>query len=70
MLAVGVVSDRHVGGDPGERDVRLRAAQFLQRLLREFGLSGHAGGGGEHAMGADEIAALAERFARQRMASS
>ncbi len=65
MLAVGVVPDRHVLGDPGQRDIRLGAAEFQKRSLRNILLSRHARGGGQHAMCADEVAALAQRLARQ-----
>jgi hypothetical protein len=43
----------------------LRPAQLLQRGRGDVGLSGHARGRREHAMAADEIAALADRLARQ-----
>ena len=65
MLAVGVPLDRHLACDPGERNVGLRAAKLLQRGLGDIFLSGHAGGGREHAVGADEIAALADALARK-----
>ena len=39
VLAVGVVPHRHVGGDPGERNVRLRAAAFGQGGARDVGLA-------------------------------
>jgi hypothetical protein len=48
MLAIGVALDRHVGGDPGERDIGLRAAQLLECGLGGVGLSRHGGGAGEH----------------------
>jgi hypothetical protein len=44
--------------DPGERNIGLGAAQFVQCGFGDFVLSGHAGGGGQHSVGADEIAAL------------
>ena len=44
----------------------LRAAQLLECSRGEIMLSGHAGGGGgQHTMHADEIAALPDRFVRQ-----
>jgi hypothetical protein len=65
VLALSVVPDRHIGGNPRERDVWLRAAQFPQRLFCQVHLPGHGGGGGEHAVRADEVATLAESFARE-----
>ena len=56
--------------DPGERNVGLRAAKLLQRDLGDIGLPGHAGGGGQHPVGADEIAALADASRDSRIASS
>ena len=63
VLAVGVLLDRHLVRDPGERNIGLSAAQFLERGRGDPDLSGHAGGGGQDAVGADEIAALPEGFA-------
>ena len=60
---LAVELDRQVGRDPGERDIGLHAPQFLQRGLGDLDLSGHAGGGGQHAVGADEIATVADALA-------
>jgi len=65
VLAVGVLPDRQIFCDPGERDIGLRAAQFLECSRGDIMLSGHAGGGGQHTMPADEIVALPDRFVRQ-----
>ncbi len=65
MLALGEELDRHVLGDPGERDVGLGAPQRLQRDLRHIVFAGHAGGCRQYAMGADEVAALADALARE-----
>ena len=70
MLAVGVLPHRQIFCDPGERDIGLRAAQFLECSRGDIMLSGHAGGGGQHTMPADEIAALLDRSCDRRMASS
>ena len=66
VLAVGVVLDRHIA--PRSRRARCSAARGAApaaRLSRVSCLAGHARGGGEHPVGADEIAALAQRLARQ-----
>src|ERR1700722_4062853 len=63
VLPVGVLLDRHLVRDPGERNIGLSAAQFLERGRGDRGLSCHAGGGGQDAVGADKIAALANRLA-------
>ena len=65
MLPFGIVLDRHLCGDPVERNIGLRAAQRLQCGLGDFGLPCHAGGGGQHAMGTDEIGALADALPRE-----
>jgi len=51
--------------DPGKRNIGLRAAQLLQCDLGEIGLSGHARGGRQPAVGADEINAMSDAFARK-----
>ena len=66
MLAVGVELPGQLGRDPGQRNIGLRAAQLLERGLRDLDLAGHAGGDRQHAIGAGEIAALADRLARKR----
>jgi hypothetical protein len=58
VLAVGVLLDRHLVFDPGERNIGLRAAKLLQCGLGDVVLPGQASGGSEHAVGADEITAL------------
>ena len=65
VFPVGFLLDRHLGGDPRERDVGLRAAQLLQRRLRNVVVTCHRGGGGQHPVGADEIAALPDALARE-----
>src|SRR5215472_14030609 len=50
--------DRHLAFDPSERNVRLRTAKLQQCGFGDVIPAGHASGGGEHAVGADEIAAL------------
>src|SRR5215469_4607008 len=65
MLQFAALHDRHLVGDPGEGDVGLRAAKFLERGRGEIAKSRHAGGGSEHPVRADKVAALTDRFARQ-----
>ena len=65
MRLVRLVLERQSAGQPGERDVGLGAAELLKRGLGGIGIAGHAEGSRQHAMGADEVAALAQRFARQ-----
>src|SRR6185437_12824758 len=65
VLPLGVLLDRHLLCDPGERNIGLGATQFTQCGLGDFVLSGHAGGSGQHSMCADKIAALAESLARK-----
>ena len=67
VLAVGVLPHRQIFCDPGERDIGLRAAQLLERSRGDIMLSGHAGGGGQHTMPADEIVARPDRFVREPM---
>ena len=43
----------------------LRAAQLLECSRGDIMLSGHAGGGSQHTMPADEIAALPDSLVRQ-----
>ena len=64
-LPVRLVLDRYVIPDPGERNVGLRAAKLLQRGRGDLGRRRHAGGGGQHPMGAGEIAAKTNGGARQ-----
>src|ERR1700722_16118050 len=63
-LSVRVMLDRYLVHDPGERNVGLRAAKLLERGHRDLDLTGHAGGSGEHAVGAGVIPAQANRGAR------
>lgn len=65
MRAFVIAANRHFPSDPGKRDVRLRAPKLLRRVLGDGDFSGHGRGGGEHAMSADEIVALANGGARQ-----
>ena len=65
MLPLGVQLDRHLASNPGKRDIGLRAAKLLQRDTGDISLAGHAGGGRQHSVGADEIAALSDSFARK-----
>ena len=65
VLTFGVQFDRHLVCDPGERNIGLHPAQFLERGRGDLGLSGQAGGRGEHAVGADEIAAFPDTLARK-----
>lgn len=63
VRALVVAQDRHVLVDPGERDVRLRAAQLGECAAGDLGPVRHARGRGQHAMCADEIVALAKALA-------
>ena len=58
VLAVGILLDRHLAFDPGERNVGLRTAKLLQCGFGDSFLACHASGSSEHAVGADKIAAL------------
>src|SRR5262249_84498 len=64
VLTLGDLRDRHLAGQPAQRDVGLRAAQLAQRRGRDLSLSGHAGSGREHPVGADHTAPLADALAR------
>jgi len=64
-LAVGVVLERHIGCDPGQREIGLRASQRVERGAGDIGVSGHGGGGAQHAVAADMIAAQANARACQ-----
>jgi hypothetical protein len=57
-------------GDPGERNIGLGAAKLRSAAAATSRLPGHAGGGREHAVGADEIAALPDASRESRIASS
>ena len=65
MRLVGVVLERQSARQPGERDVGLGAAEALERGFGGVGAAGHAEGGRQHAVGADKVGALPQRFARQ-----
>src|SRR5206468_4545558 len=65
MRLVRLVLERQSGREPGERDVGLGAAELLQRGFGGVSAAGHAEGGRQHAVGADKIASLPQRFARQ-----
>jgi hypothetical protein len=65
MLAVGVQLPWQLVGDPGERDIRLRAAQLFQRGPGDLDLSRHTSGNRQHPISAGEIAALPDGFARK-----
>ena len=58
VLHLGGFLDRHLGQEPGERNVGLRAAQLLQRIGGKLSLAGHGGGCGQHP--------VARRQSRQR----
>ena len=65
MRLVGVVLERQFAGQPGERDVGLGAPETFERGLGGVRAAGHAEGSRQHAVGADEIGALPQPFARQ-----
>ena len=65
MLTVGGALDRHLACDPGERNVGLRAPKLMQRDFGGVVLTGHARGGRQDPVGADEIAAWPDALARQ-----
>src|SRR4029077_14791330 len=65
VLPLGVQFDRHLPCDPGKRDIGLRAAKLLQRDTGDISMAGHARGGRQHSVGADEIAALSDALARK-----
>ena len=65
MRLVRLVLERQSGREPRERDVGLGAAELLQRGFGGVSAAGHAEGSGQHAVGADKIASLAQRFTRE-----
>src|SRR6478672_3808645 len=65
VLPLGVELDRHLPFDPGKRNVGLRAAKLPRCDTGDISLAGHARGGRQHSVGADEIAALSDSFARK-----
>ena len=64
MRPVSVILDWHLVREPAERNIWLRAAKLLQRDPGDISMAGHAGGGGQHPVGADEIAALPDALAK------
>src|SRR4029079_329085 len=65
MRPVRLVLERQSGREPRERDVGLGAAELWQRGFGGVSAAGHAEGSGQHAVGADKIASLAQRFTRE-----
>ena len=65
MVAIGVVLDWNVAGDPCARNVGLRAAKLLKRSGSDLRRCRHAGGGGQHTVSACEIAAKTNGRARE-----
>ena len=66
MFSVGVLPERHLTRDPGERNIGLSAAQLTECCRGDVCMSGHAGGGGEQAVAADVIAAKTDGRLRQQ----
>src|SRR6185437_7155156 len=62
ILPIGVLLDGQLACDPGERNIGLHAAKLLECGRGYLGSSGHAGGGGEHAMGTGKVATLPNAF--------
>ena len=56
MFPVGVMFERHLIRDPGQRNIWLSAAQLTERARCDLGLSGHAGSSGEQTVATDVIA--------------
>src|SRR4249920_693964 len=56
VFAVGIELPGQLARDPGQRNIRLDAAQLLERGLRDLDLAGHAGRDREHAVGTGEVA--------------
>src|SRR5271154_3737036 len=54
-----------MAGDPGKRDIGLRALEFEQCGLGHIVLARHAGCGRQHPVTTDKIAALPDPFARK-----
>ncbi|HEY4043277.1 MAG TPA: hypothetical protein VGM32_15725 [Rhodopila sp.] len=69
MPPLSVRLDRRVFGNPGKRAIGLNAGKFAECGRGDRSLTRHAGRGGEHAVGADEIGALADTRAGRRIAS-
>src|SRR5690242_10434185 len=59
------VLERQFAGEPGEREVRLGAVETLEGGLGGLNVAFHAERGRQHAVGADEVGALAQRLPRQ-----
>ena len=70
MRPIRLLLERHFARQPGQRNVRLGLAQRFQRGGGRLGVAGHAQGGRQHAVGAVEAGALAQRFAGEAVASS
>src|SRR5207244_12445730 len=66
MFPVGLVPPRQLGRDPRQRDIRLGTAKLGKGHFGHMAVAAHARGHGKHAVGAGEIAAMADRLTRQR----
>ena len=66
MLTIGIKLPWQLVCDPVQRDIRLGPAQLVERHLGGLGISAHSGGDGQHAVGTRQVAAVTDRFARQR----
>src|SRR3954469_20357978 len=65
MIAVDISLERHFFDDPGERNVRLRAAYLLQRGCGQAHPSRHCRSDGEEAVASHVIATKANGRARK-----
>src|SRR6516225_11166796 len=65
VLSFGVVLEGHLLRDPVDRNIGLSATKLLQGGLGDIVLAGHASGGREHPMSADEIGALTDALTRE-----
>src|SRR5215207_4561703 len=65
MRLVRLVLEWQSGRQPGERDVGLGAAEALEGCFGVVSAAGHAEGSRQHAVSADKVGALPQRFTRQ-----
>src|ERR1700733_14076986 len=58
MFAIGVVSDRHMAGEPAKGNIRRRPFKLEKCGFGQIVAARQAGGGSQYPMTADEVAAL------------
>src|ERR1700733_9532835 len=65
VVAVGVMLQRHLARDPGQRNIGLDATEFAQGRRGDVWRRGHAGGRGKYAVAGGVIAAQADGSTRE-----